>query len=180
MLLGAEVSAAFAILTSAITGREGCGAYVRVCSVITDMSCEYGKQRGYDYDYNRSSVDERAAEDRYLGHGAIHMHDRQYTRNGADERVIEGWYLGHGTIHTPRTESKDHQPKRPHGEKEPLRHRRGLLLSMRLAAPGEPRPLLSRSRGNSGSTGCSTTDLVGLLCGHVGKSVAQARGRQGV
>ena len=36
MLLGAEVPVAFAILTSAITGREGCGAYVRVGSVITE------------------------------------------------------------------------------------------------------------------------------------------------
>ena len=36
MLLGAEVPVACAILTSAITGREGCGAYVRVGSVITD------------------------------------------------------------------------------------------------------------------------------------------------
>ena len=35
------------------------------------MSCEYGKQRGYDYDYNRNSVDERAAEGQYLRHDAI-------------------------------------------------------------------------------------------------------------
>ena len=67
------------------------------------MPCEYGKQRGYDYDYNRNSVYERAAEGRYLGHDAIHMHDQQYTRNGIDERVTEGWYLGHGVVHMPCT-----------------------------------------------------------------------------
>ena len=50
------------------------------------MSCEYGKQRGYDYDYNRNSVDERAAEGQYLRHGVIHM---------------------------PCIESKDHQPNGP-------------------------------------------------------------------
>ena len=76
------------------------------------MSCEYGKQSGYDYDYNRNSVYERAAEGRYLGHDAIHMRDQQYTRTGIDERVTEGWYLGHGVVHMPCTESKDHQPKK--------------------------------------------------------------------
>ena len=36
MSLGAEVPVAFAILMSAITGREGCGAYVRVGSARAD------------------------------------------------------------------------------------------------------------------------------------------------
>ena len=30
------------------------------------MSCEYGKQRGYDYHYTRNSADETAAEGQYL------------------------------------------------------------------------------------------------------------------
>ena len=63
---GGEVSVASAFLMSAIPGREGWGrTYVSAWVELT-MSCEYGKQRGYDYHYTRNSVDERAAEGQYL------------------------------------------------------------------------------------------------------------------
>ena len=110
------------------------------------MSCEYGKQRGYDYDYTRNSVDERAAEGQYLRHDAIHMHDYHYTRNGVDERAAEGQYLRHGAIHMPCIESKDHQPNDPVGKKSlsvtavgyyplgALRHQESLAHSCRVRA----------------------------------------------
>ena len=51
---------------NAIPGREGWGrTHVSAWRELT-MSCEYGKQRGYDYNYTRNSVNERAAEGQYL------------------------------------------------------------------------------------------------------------------
>ena len=51
----------------AIPGREGWGRTHVLARRELTASCEYGKQRGYDYNYTRNSVYERTAEDQYLG-----------------------------------------------------------------------------------------------------------------
>ena len=51
----------------AIPGREGWGRTHVLARRELTASCEYCKQRGYDYDYTRNSVYERTAEGQYLG-----------------------------------------------------------------------------------------------------------------
>ena len=123
---------------NAIPGREGWGRTHVLARRELTASCEYGKQRGYDYDYTRNSVYERTAEDQYLG-----------TRRATH------------SVHTVLGSSA----QKPGGKKEPLRHHRMLLLSWRLAAPRVPRIRLSRSCGNSDSTRWSTTTITELVFG---------------